>query len=104
MPRAINPNGGLMTNENQEKSEETAGMSWKMSDVITYVKELMVYEEQIKILQDSKREWSKEFLEENHIPKKELAVALSIVRKDLDADAIDAMYEEIKMLAGGDEE
>lgn len=88
----------------QENQTEETGSSWKMEDVIRYVKELMVYDEQIKILQEAKRDWSKEFIEECSIPKKELATALAMVKKNLDADAVDAMYEEIKVLVIGDED
>jgi len=92
-----------MTTEIENSAEET-NETFKMEDVIAYVKELMVYDEQIKLLQEAKRDWSKDFLDNHPIPKKELATALAMVKKNLDADAVDAMYEEIKVLMMGDED
>jgi len=61
---------------------------WTMEDVKEYVKTLMTYEEEISALQESKREWSKEFLDKKDIPKKELTQAIQIMKKELNTDTI----------------
>lgn len=67
-----------------EKTEE----SWTMDDVREYVKTYFTYEEEIKALQESKREWSKEFLDKKGIPKKELSQAIQIIKKELDTETL----------------
>mgnify|MGYP001294883102 CR=1 FL=1 len=68
----------------ENKTEE----QWTMNDVKEYVKTYFTYEEEIKALQESKREWSKDFLEQKNIPKKELAQAIQIMKKELDTETL----------------
>ena len=74
-----------------EKTEE----QWTMNDVKEYVKTYFTYEEEIKALQESKREWSKDFLERKGIPKKELAQAIQILKKELDTETLFEMTDVI---------
>jgi len=87
----------------QSMNENETQEAWSMDDVIKYVQELMVYEEEIKVLQEAKREWSKEYLEDHPIPKKELAIAIAMAKKNLDADVVSDMHDEIYSLITGEE-
>lgn len=86
----------------QEANSQTEE-AWSMDDVVKYVEQLMVYEEEVKLLQEAKREWSKEYLEDHPIPKKELSVAIAMAKKNLDADVVSEMHEEIYSLITGEE-
>ena len=79
-----------------EQEEGTSNQAWNIEDIKSYVKQYMVYEEEIKTLQESKREWSKEFIEKNNLPKKELSQALTIVKRDLDKEVISEIIDTIE--------
>ena len=80
-------------NESDKKQDENT--TWSIEDVKEYVKQYLVYELQIKDLQESRREWSADFLDQKSIPKKELTQALSAAKKDLDMDIVNEIYENI---------
>ena len=77
--------------------EETeAQQSWSMEKIKEYVKIFMQYEDQIKTLRESRTDWSKDFIANNNLPKKELAQAMAIVKKDLDPEVISEIIENIE--------
>ena len=77
--------------------EETeAQQSWSMEKIKEYVKIFMQYEDQIKTLRESRTDWSKDFIANNNLPKKELSQAMAIVKKDLDAEVITEIIENIE--------
>ena len=78
-----------------ESSENT---TWSMEDVKDYVKQFMTYELQIRDLQESRREWSKDFLDSKSIPKKELTQALRAAKQDLDIEIIHEIFNTIKTM------
>ena len=75
-----------------EKDENT---TWTIEDVKDYVDQVLVYDEQIKDLQDSKREWSADFIKRKSIPKKELTQALRSAKQDLDMEVVNEIYDNI---------
>ena len=75
-----------------ETSKDT---TWSMEDAVSYVKQYMVYELQIKDLQDARRDWSKDFIESKSLPKKELSQALRAAKAELDIDVIHEIYDSI---------
>jgi hypothetical protein len=80
---------------NEEESEAEENTTWSIEDVKDYVNQFMVYEQQIKDLQDSRREWSADFLKRKSIPKKELTQALRVARQELDMDVVNEIYDNI---------
>ena len=80
---------------NEEESSEDENTTWSVDDVKDYVNQYMVYEQQIKDLQDSRREWSADFLKQKSIPKKELTQALRVARQELDMDVVNEIYDNI---------
>ena len=80
---------------NEEESEAEESTTWSIEDVKDYVNQFMVYEQQIKDLQDSRREWSADFLKKKSIPKKELTQALRAARQELDMDIVNEIYDNI---------
>jgi hypothetical protein len=80
---------------NDEESSEDENTTWSVEDVKNYVNQYMVYEQQIKDLQDSRREWSADFLKQKSIPKKELTQALRVARQELDMDVVNEIYDNI---------
>jgi len=77
--------------------EETeAQQSWSMEKIKEYVKIFMQYEDQIKALRESRSDWSKDFIANNSLPKKELSQAMAIVKKDLDPEVITEIIENIE--------
>lgn len=83
---------------NENSSQEDQNSTWSMDDVKEYVKQYMVYDLQIKDLQDSRREWSADFIKEKSLPKKELSQALSSAKKELDMDVVNEIYDHISSL------
>jgi hypothetical protein len=77
------------------EDESSADTTWAMEDAISYVKQYMVYELQIKDLQESRRDWSKDFIESKSLPKKELTQALRAAKAELDIDVIHEIYDSI---------
>tara|TARA_Y100000310_G_scaffold340554_1_gene436703 strand:- start:423 stop:707 length:285 start_codon:yes stop_codon:yes gene_type:complete len=78
-----------------EETAEDENTTWSVDDVKDYVSQYMVYEQQIKDLQDSRREWSADFLKRKSIPKKELTQAVRVARQELDMDVVNEIYDNI---------
>ena len=84
------------SDEPQAEAEESG--AWSMDDIKEYVKQYMVYDLQIKDLQESRREWSADFIKQKSLPKKELSTALSTAKKELDMDLVNEIYDNISSL------
>lgn len=78
-----------------ESSNNNEQTTWDLEDVKEYVKTYLTYELQIKDLQESRREWSTDFINSKNLPKKELSQALSTAKKDLDMDIVNEIYDNI---------
>lgn len=83
---------------NESENQEDQNSSWSMDDVKEYVKTYMTYDIQIKDLQESRREWSADYIKNKSLPKKELAQALSTAKKELDMDVVNEIYDNISTL------
>tara|TARA_B100001029_G_C14953585_1_gene390271 strand:+ start:98 stop:379 length:282 start_codon:yes stop_codon:yes gene_type:complete len=83
---------------NESDNQEDQNSTWSIDDVKEYVSTYMEYEHKIKDYQESRREWSADFLKEKSLPKKELAQALSAAKKELDMDTVNLIYENITPL------
>ena len=83
-------------NENDSATDQNT--SWSMDDVKEYVKTYMTYDLQIKDLQESRREWSADYIKQKSLPKKELAQALSSAKKELDMEVVNEIYDNISTL------
>lgn len=81
-----------------EEENTEAQQAWTMEKVKEYVKQWAQYEEQIKIIRESRTDWSKDFIKNNNLPKKELAQAMQIVKRDLDSEVITEIIENIENL------
>tara|TARA_A200000159_G_scaffold117058_1_gene110720 strand:- start:3183 stop:3473 length:291 start_codon:yes stop_codon:yes gene_type:complete len=88
----------IFNNGDEEQTVDSGSEAWCMDDVKEYVKTYMVYDLQIKDLQESRREWSADFIKEKSLPKKELATALSTAKKELDMDLVNEIYDNITSL------
>ncbi len=82
----------------ESESQEDQEGSWAMNDVKEYVKTYMVYDLQIKDLQESRREWSADVIKAKNLPKKELTQALSAAKKELDMEVVNDIYDNIEDL------
>ena len=80
-------------NDSEEQADNNT--TWTMEDAKEYVKQYLVYDLQIKDLQDSRREWSTDFLKKKSLPKKELTQALRAAKQELDIDIISEIYNNI---------
>ena len=91
-------------NDSEEQSQDDVTTAWSMDDVKDYVKQYVVYEQQIKDLKESRKEWSQEFLKDKSIPKKELAQALRAAKAKIDMDVVNEIYENIEAMFGDSDE
>jgi len=80
---------------NDSDDQEDENTTWSMEDVKDYVKQYLVYDLQIKDLQEARRDWSSDFLKQKSIPKKELTQALRAAKQELDMDVVNEIYENI---------
>jgi hypothetical protein len=83
-----------------DKNEESTQTTWDLADAKEYAKQWMVYEQQIKDVQESRKEWSDDFLKAKNIPKKELNQAIRAIKQDLDMDVVHSIYDEISPVFG----
>ena len=81
-----------------DEDAETEEQSWSMEKIKEYVKTFLTYEEQIKIIRESRAEWAKQFIDDNNLPKKELSQAMAIVKKELDKEVIAEIIDNIENL------
>ena len=80
---------------NDSEEQADVNTTWSMEDAKEYAKQYLVYDLQIKDLQESRREWSADFLKKKSIPKKELTQALRAAKQELDIDVIAEIYNGI---------
>lgn len=91
---------GVVRIFNDSESESTQ-TSWDLNDAKEYAKQWLVYEQQIKDIQESRKEWSDDFLEKKSIPKKELTQAIRAIKQGLDIDVVHEIYDTISPVFGG---
>lgn len=96
MSKTASPVIKIFNDENEESTQTT----WELSDAKEYAKQWMVYEQQIKDIQESRKEWSDDFLKSKNIPKKELNQAIRAIKQDLDMDVVHSIYDEISPVFG----
>jgi len=85
--------------ENQTSDSE-AGASWTTEDVQKLCQELATYDEEIKALQESKREHLNETLKAKGIPAKEFKQAVQIMKKELDTETLFEMTDIMTEMKG----
>jgi hypothetical protein len=83
-----------------DTNPESTQTSWDLNDAKEYAKQWIVYEQQIKDIQESRKEWSSDFLEKKNIPKKELAQAIRAIKQELDMDVVHEIYDTISPVFG----
>ncbi len=87
----------VYSDEQNENSTET---TWNLDDVKDYVKQLLVYDQQIKDIQEARKEWSNGFIESKNIPKKELGHALKALKQKINLDDVNTIHDSISELFG----
>jgi hypothetical protein len=87
----------IYSDDQNENSTET---TWNLDDVKEYARQFLVYEQQLKDIQEARKEWSKDFLESKNIPKKELAMALKVIKQKLNLDDVQEIHDSISDLFG----
>jgi hypothetical protein len=74
------------------------------SDVVQgYFKQKFQYDEEKRLISEAQRDWEKEFMKDNPemaAKKKELAVAYSAYKKNLDMDVVSEFFEDICDITG----
>jgi hypothetical protein len=88
--------------DNDEQGQENQESGWSMDDVKEYVKQYMVYDYEIRTLQESRRDWSADVIKQKGLPKKELTQALSAAKKELDMGVVNDIYDNISTLVSDD--
>lgn len=83
-----------------EQNENSTQTTWNLDDVKDYAKQFLVYEQQIKDIQEARKEWSNGFLESKNIPKKELAMALRAIKQKVNLDDVNTIHDSISNLFG----
>jgi hypothetical protein len=89
---------GVVKIFNDSESQDDQNSVWSMEDVKEYVKQYLVYDLQIKDLQDSRREWSADFVKQKSLPKKELTQALRAARQELDMEVVNEIFDNISSM------
>lgn len=87
----------VYSDEQNENSTET---TWNLDDVKDYARQFLVYEQQLKDIQEARKEWSNAFLESKNIPKKELSMALKAIKQKVNLDDVHEIHDSISNLFG----
>lgn len=77
--------------------------AWSSEDVQKLYRELVTYDEEIKALQEAKRDHLKETLKAKGIPAKEFNQAVAIIKKELDTETLFEMTDVINEMRGSSE-
>tara|TARA_B100001287_G_scaffold275838_1_gene284661 strand:+ start:1571 stop:1846 length:276 start_codon:yes stop_codon:yes gene_type:complete len=79
---------------------EEESQSWTDDDIRKLYRELVTYDEEIKALQEAKRDHLKETLKAKGIPAKEFGQAVAIIKKELDTETLFEMTDVINEMRG----
>lgn len=80
--------------------DQEESQSWTSEDIQKLYSELVTYDEEIKALQEAKREHLKETLSAKGIPAKEFNQAVAIIKKELDTQTLFEMTDVINEMRG----
>jgi hypothetical protein len=83
-----------------DSDAESTQTTWDLEDAKEYARQWLVYEQQIKDIQEARKEWSDDFIKSKNIPKKELNQAIRSVKQDIDMDVVHEIYDTISPMFG----
>jgi len=78
-----------------EKSEAVASAEFTMESVRSMVKQMNEIDDQIKALRDDKKELFDDFVEQYNVPKKEVLIAIRMLKGDIDPEVTVDVYANI---------
>ena len=73
-------------NEEDNQDASSTSSEFTMESVRSMVKQMNEIDDQIKDLRESKKEMIQDFIDEYNIPKKEVTVAIRMLKTDVDPD------------------
>ena len=75
--------------------EDSTPAEFTMESVRSMVKQMNEIDDQIKDLRESKKEMVQDFIDEYNIPKKEVSVAIRMLKTDVDPETTVDIYSNI---------
>ncbi len=78
-----------------ESPVDSPSAEFTMDSVRSMVKQMNEIDEQIKDLRESKKEMIQDFIDEYNIPKKEVTVAIRMLKSDVDPETTVDIYTNI---------
>ena len=82
-------------NAESEQVSSDVSSEFTMESVRSMVKQMNEIDDQIKDLRDSKKEMIQDFIDEYNIPKKEVSVAIRMLKADVDPETTVDIYTNI---------
>jgi hypothetical protein len=82
-------------NEESEQDGSSQSSEFTMESVRSMVKQMNEIDDQIKDLRESKKEMIQDFIDEYNIPKKEVSVAIRMLKADVDPETTVDIYTNI---------
>ena len=82
-------------NEEDNQDASSTSSEFTMESVRSMVKQMNEIDDQIKDLRESKKEMIQDFIDEYNIPKKEVTVAIRMLKTDVDPDTTVDIYTNI---------
>jgi hypoxanthine phosphoribosyltransferase len=76
-------------------TEDVVSTGFTMESVRSMVKQMNEIDDQIKDLRESKKEMVQDFVDEYNIPKKEVSVAIRMLKTDVDPETTVDIYSNI---------
>jgi len=76
-------------------AEDSTSAEFTMESVRSMVKQMNEIDDQIKDLRESKKEMVQDFIDEYNIPKKEVSVAIRMLKTDVDPETTVDIYSNI---------
>ncbi len=79
----------------EEKEEKAEAQSFNMDSVRSMVRQMSEIDEQIAELRDDKKELIADFVESHDVPKKEVMLAIRMLKSDIDPEVTTDVYANI---------
>jgi len=76
-------------------NEKTNATTCSIEQIRAFVKTLKAYEDEVKEIREKIKETTNDFVDEYGLPKKEVKVAIRMLKGDIDPDVVSEIYANI---------
>jgi|7_EtaG_2_1085326.scaffolds.fasta_scaffold76495_2 hypothetical protein len=88
-------NGSDTELEKEVKDNNAISAEFTMESVRSMVKQMNEIDDQVKVLREDKKELFSDFVEQYNVPKKEVLIAIRMLKSDIDPEVTVDVYSNI---------